>query len=98
MSTPDHSIDSKLLKSAEKEFLDKGFLEASLKRICEQAEVTTGALYKRYKGKEELFCAVVQDTAEELEAYANRKLEIKLSNMTDEELINSWSMEHGGMI
>ena len=50
MSRPDISIDPKLLESAKEEFLSKGFLEASLKTICDNAGVTTGALYKRYKG------------------------------------------------
>ena len=61
MSVPDKSIDPRLLASAEAEFLDKGFIKAELKTICENAGITTGAVYKRYKGKEDLFCAVVDD-------------------------------------
>ena len=59
MSNPDKSIDPRLLASAEAEFNKNGFIKAELKTICENAGITTGALYKRYKGKEELFCAVV---------------------------------------
>ena len=62
MAKPDHSLDPLILASARREFLEKGFEKASLKRICENANVTTGALYKRYSGKEELFAAVVADT------------------------------------
>ena len=51
MAVPDHSIDPRILESARKEFLTYGFEKASLKSICEGAGVTTGALYKRYKGK-----------------------------------------------
>ncbi len=43
----------RILESARNEFLANGFEKASLKAICEGAGVTTGALYKRYKGKED---------------------------------------------
>ena len=54
MSLPDRSIDSRLLTAAKEEFLEKGFDKASIAEICKAAGVTTGALYKRYTGKEEL--------------------------------------------
>ena len=61
MSNRDTSIDPRLLESARKEFMEKGFIKAELKTICENAKITTGAVYKRYKGKEELFSAVVEE-------------------------------------
>ena len=61
MAVRDTSIDPRILDSAREEFLKKGFLKADLKTICDSAGVTTGAVYKRYKGKEELFSAVVGD-------------------------------------
>lgn len=63
MSKPDTSIDCRILNSAKAEFLKNGYFEASLKTICQNAGVTTGALYKRYSGKEELYCALVSDVA-----------------------------------
>lgn len=50
MPVRDTSIDPRLLESARKEFMEKGFLKAELKTICDNAGVTTGAVYKRYKG------------------------------------------------
>ena len=52
MSVADRSIDPRIMESAKGEFLQKGFLDASLQEICKNAGVTTGALYKRFKGKE----------------------------------------------
>lgn len=49
----------KLLASAKKEFLEKGYASASLRSICKQAEVTTGALYFFFKDKADLFAALV---------------------------------------
>lgn len=66
MSLPDSSIDPKILESARVEFLQKGFKDASLRNICEKAGVTTGALYKRFTGKEALFDALVKPTLQDI--------------------------------
>ena len=66
MSLPDHSIDPKILASAKEEFLSKGYVEASLRKICKTAGVTTGALYKRFAGKEALFEALLAPTLQDL--------------------------------
>ena len=50
---------SKLLKSAKKEFLEKGFMGASLRTIAANAGVTTGAMYRHFKDKDDFFCALV---------------------------------------
>ena len=73
MAVADRSIDPRILESARTEFLASGFEKASLKTICEGAGVTTGALYKRYKGKEELFCAVVEQTVSDLYEVAHAR-------------------------
>ncbi|NLK78174.1 MAG: TetR/AcrR family transcriptional regulator [Clostridiales bacterium] len=98
MSVPDRSIDPRILESAREEFLDKGFEKASLKTICEKAGVTTGALYKRFAGKEELFCEVVSKTAQELEKVAVEKGEVDVKTLTDEELIRAWDMDENYML
>ncbi len=50
-----------LIKSAKKEFLEKGYTKASLRKICADAGVTTGALYFFFKDKEDLFGAIVEE-------------------------------------
>ena len=50
---------SKLLKSAKKEFLEKGFMGDSLRTIAANAGVTTGAMYRHFKDKDDFFCALV---------------------------------------
>lgn len=92
MATPDHSIDPRILNSAKKEFLAHGFEKASLKAICEDAKVTTGALYTRYKGKEDLFHSVVADTVKVLNEFVEKKSSISPSVLSDELLIKAWEM------
>ncbi len=92
MATPDHSIDPRIRDSAKKEFLAHGFEKASLKAICEDAGVTTGALYKRYKGKEDLFCAVVADTVAALDDFVEQKSSVPAGTLSDDLLMKAWEM------
>ena len=86
MSVRDTSIDSRLLSSARDEFMRHGFLKADLKTICDNAGVTTGAVYKRYNGKEELFCAVVKDTIDKLDSFVALRTDLDFSEMTDDQI------------
>ncbi len=60
----DKETRNKLLESARAEFLEKGYMKASLRTICKNAELTTGALYFFFKDKDDLFCSLVKDTVE----------------------------------
>jgi AcrR family transcriptional regulator len=73
MAVQDVTLNPKILESAKKEFLSKGFLKASVKTICENAGVTTGALYKRYKGKTDLFDAVVEPMYKKMENFGEKR-------------------------
>ena len=53
----------KIQKSALMEFLDKGFLGASLRQIVKNAGVTTGAFYGYFSSKEALFASIVEPHA-----------------------------------
>ena len=92
MAVADSSIDPKLLESAKKEFLERGFELASLKDICDRAQVTTGALYNRYKGKEELFAKVVEETVLNIEEARSKRSSIDLEAASDEDLKKMWKM------
>lgn len=98
MSVRDTSIDPRILKSAREEFLKNGYLKADLKTICDNAGVTTGALYKRYKGKEELFSAVVSGVVEALDSFLDQRSAVDFSRLEDEEIRASWTMSYDSMI
>lgn len=53
----------KIIDIAKKEFLEKNFQEASLRKIAREAGVTTGAFYRYFHSKEELFDALVDEHA-----------------------------------
>ncbi len=55
----DKETREKLIESAKAEFMDKGYNKASLRTICANAGVTTGALYFFFEDKADLFRAIV---------------------------------------
>lgn len=97
MAIADKTIDSRLLQSAREEFLQVGFEKASLKRICGKAGVTTGALYKRYKGKDDLFGAVVKETVEDFSRLVQSMTDVDMASLTEEELFMQWDMQNPSM-
>ena len=48
-------VADKVLEYAKLEFLSKGFLEASLRTIAQEAGTSTGSIYTRFGDKEGLF-------------------------------------------
>lgn len=54
----------KIIQSAKIEFLDKGFTNTSLRTIASNAGLTTGAMYRHFKDKDALFCALVDEVIE----------------------------------
>lgn len=61
MAVKDHTLDDKIIKAAWKEFMEHGFQKASLHKIADNAGITTGALYTRYKNKDALFYSLVEE-------------------------------------
>lgn len=62
----DYEKRKKLIEAAKKEFLEKGYNKASLRKICSDAGVTTGALYFFFENKEDLFSSIVNPPLLEL--------------------------------
>ena len=62
----DNESKAKLIECAKKEFLEKGFAKASLRKITADAGLTTGAVYFFFRDKNGLFGAVVEEAIEGL--------------------------------
>ena len=75
MAFKDHSMDNRIFVAARKEFYKHGFAQASLRKIANCAEVTTGALYTRYKNKDELFEYLVSDILTVMGTYGKEVME-----------------------
>lgn len=96
MSLADKTIDAKIYHSAQEEFLAKGFLKASVRQICAKAGVTTGALYKRFPGKEALFQALVHDVIDDINrVVAEKSMDYSDPSVTDRQLYDMWTLTEG---
>jgi AcrR family transcriptional regulator len=56
-----------ILRAAQDEFLQNGYLSASVKQIAAMVGISVGNLYRYYSGKEALFDAIVAPVYSELE-------------------------------
>ena len=65
MNAKDFDIPTALLKSGKEQFLLHGFEGASLRTICKNAGVTTGAFYAYFEKKDALFSALVEPMLKE---------------------------------
>lgn len=75
----DKETMSKLLDSAKQEFLEKGYMKASLRTICKNAGVTTGALYFFFQDKEDLLKQLVEESLQGLTAVIQSHLSEELN-------------------
>lgn len=79
----DSETRKELLKCAKEEFMDKGFMGASLRNICQKAGVTTGALYFFFKDKDDLFCNVVGHMMDRLNAVLTEHFSVEVDEMNN---------------
>ena len=98
MANQDISITPRLLENAKKEFKRNGFEKSSLNVICKNAGITTGALYKRFSTKEDLFNSLVEKPANRLKEFLDKE-HSAYKKLPKEEQINcvfrNWENEDG---
>ncbi|MFD2211488.1 TetR/AcrR family transcriptional regulator [Virgibacillus halophilus] len=49
-----------ILDAATESFAEKGYFGASIKEICQRADISNGALYKYFRNKEELYFVILK--------------------------------------
>ena len=95
MALRDHSLDDKIITAAHKEFLEKGYARASLRKIADKAGATVGAIQTRYKSKDELFGYLLKPFLDEIEAlFQNTKSEYYSGKENDFLTRLKTSMQH----
>ena len=65
-------VYDKVLECAKSEFLSKGFLDASLRTIAQEADTSTGSIYTRFGDKEGLFRAIAEPVVDQFKAMFRR--------------------------
>ena len=80
----DRETKEKLLASAEHEFMEKGYQGASLRNICKNAGVTTGALYFFFKDKDDIFASLVAPVLGSIRAMMEAHMQQELQEVKGE--------------
>ena len=83
-----------LIESAKKEFLEKGYNKASLRSICADAGVTTGALYFFFENKADLFSAIVDPPLNGLKKILTEHFREDVENMKALDTLEGLDMDH----
>ena len=84
----------KLIECAKKEFLEKGYTKASLRSICVDAGVTTGALYFFFENKEDLFAAIVDPPLNGLKSILYKHFKEDEAEISEINSIDDIDMDH----
>ena len=82
-----------LLQCAKKEFMEKGYSKASLRSICKEAGVTTGALYFFFQDKDDLFCSLVSDSLMRIMQLIKEHQQLEENEAKEEILSSNHDME-----
>ena len=77
-------VYDRVLECAKEEFLSRGFLDASLRTIAQEAETSTGSIYTRFGDKEGLFRALAEPVVDEFKAMF-RKVQEDFHQFPEEE-------------
>lgn len=59
-------VAERIVDAAKREFLDKGYVDASLRTIAAEADTSTNSIYVRFGDKEGLFSAIVEPVLNEI--------------------------------
>lgn len=62
----------KIIESGKLNFLNDGYERSNLRKICKDAGVTTGAFYRHFDDKEDLFISLVEPLVKELLGFYNK--------------------------
>ncbi|MGJ4746276.1 TetR/AcrR family transcriptional regulator [Leptospira sp. SA-E8] len=65
-------VRAKILEVSRKLFVSEGYEKATIRRIIEEAEITTGSLYHFFKNKEEILLAIASEVFNEAGETAER--------------------------
>lgn len=59
-------VAERIVDAAKREFLDKGYVDASLRTIAAEADTSTNSIYVRFGDKEGLFSAIAEPVLNEM--------------------------------
>lgn len=82
----------RIINSAKKEFLEKGFINANLREISKNAGITTGAFYRHFQDKEALFDALVDPLIQALDTMYKQTMQETYDLLETDQLKKMWGI------
>lgn len=86
MAVADKTIDKILLKCTKEEFLIHGYVKTTMNVIYKKANITTGALFKRYTSKLDLFNKIIESLVKKTQEWFINEQE-KFCSLNQKEVI-----------
>ena len=93
----DTDIELKILEIAKKEFMEQGYMNASMRVIAEKSGCTTGMLYSRFVDKNKIFSILVKEGADKLLYGFKNKLDMFGKSSPKEQISSMHSFSEQGM-
>lgn len=81
-----------ILESAKLNFLKFGYERSNLRTICKGANVTTGAFYRHFKGKDEVFDELVSKAIKELKKIYYISEDTLYKTIEEQDINEFWDM------
>lgn len=83
----------KIVEAATKEFLAKGFEQASMKTIADEVGMTSAALYRHFDSKQAMFAALVQPALDAMNDWVDKHVDNSYSAVEDGKTSSLWDMD-----
>ena len=83
----------KIVKAAMREFLEKGYEQASMKSIADAVGMTSAALYRHFANKQDMFSAMVQPAIETLNEWKDKHIAYSYDMLEHGGVENMWDFE-----
>ena len=86
----------KIIAAAMREFLEKGFEQASMKSVADAVGMTSAAFYRHFASKQDMFVALVQPAVEALEVWKEKHVAASydvLEQGSSETMWDMWDLE-----
>lgn len=81
----------KLLQCIRKEFLEKGYEEASLNHIAKMAGITSAGVYRHFTSKEDMFISLVEPTLNEFKELWKKIMDDICADISDKSSKKNYS-------
>lgn len=94
MSYDYNQTHENILKSARKQFAEKGFRDASIRKICSDAGVTNGAFYSHFKSKEDLLGSIISPRIKALTDLYSSEKELFLDIKSPDDILNAFKKSY----